>query len=304
MRKLSQALVLAGAITLPALLSTPSAIAADATALAAAQDGVTRHKEDVHVIPPSEYTLTANMALVSDYRFRGVSQTYKLPAVQGGIDYSHASGFYLGTWASSVSGNQYINGAGLEADIYGGYKFEVAKDLTLDLGVLFYLYPGAHYNNATKTKYDNTELYIAAAYKWFSAKYSVTTSDFFGVNKDTYGSTCQDARTGNAADCFATDPGNSKGSGYLDLAANFEVADKLTLGLHVGHQSVKNYSKLGYSDYKVSLTKDINGYLLGAAVIGTNAAKGWYTVSEAGTGATGYKKVSEPTLVLSVSRSF
>jgi len=86
--------------------------------------------------PTPEHTLSSNIALVSDYRFRGISQTWRLPALQGGIDYAHSSGLYLGTWASNVSGNSYNNGAGLELDLYGGYKLAVAQDLTLDIGAL------------------------------------------------------------------------------------------------------------------------------------------------------------------------
>ena len=78
--------------------------------------------------------LTGNLAIVSDYRFRGISQSYRLPAVQGGIDYAHSSGFYLGNWNSSVSGNQYPNGASLEMDFYGGFKIPLADAITLDLG--------------------------------------------------------------------------------------------------------------------------------------------------------------------------
>lgn len=61
-----------------------------------------------------DHTVTGNVGLVSDYRFRAISQTFREPAVQGGLDYAHASGFYAGTWASNVSGNLYPNGAGME----------------------------------------------------------------------------------------------------------------------------------------------------------------------------------------------
>lgn len=253
--------------------------------------------------PTPEHTFTGNATLVSDYRFRGISQTYLQPAVQAGFDYAHSSGFYLGTWASNVSGNMYPNGSGLEWDMYGGYKGTISGDLGFDVGLLNYWYPAAHYNNAQKTKFDNLELYGALSYKWFTAKYSYTLSDFFGVNSDTYGGACQDARTGNATDCFSARPGDSKGSGYLDLSANFEVADKLTLGLHFGNQTVNNYKKLNYNDYKISLTKDVNGWLFGAAIIGTDAKHGWYTVSEAGS-PTNYKVVSKDTLMLSIGKTF
>ena len=252
--------------------------------------------------PTPEHTYTGNATLVSDYRFRGISQTYKLPAVQAGFDYAHSGGFYLGTWASSVSGNLYPNGAGLEWDMYGGYKGTIKGDLGYDVGLLYYYYPGAHYNNLpTRTKFNNTELYGALSYKWFTAKYNFTLSDFFGVDNNTYGGACQDGRTGNGRDCFALRPGDSKRSGYLDLSANFEIADKLTLGLHLGNQTVHNYSKLNYSDYKIGLTKDVSGWLFGAAIIGTNAKSGWYTVSEAGTD---YKVVSKSTLMLSLGKTF
>ena len=175
--------------------------------------------------------------------------------------------------------------------------------LGFDVGLLEYYYPGAHFNNAQKTKTNNTELYGALTYKWFTAKYSHTLSDFFGTNSDTFGGACQDGRTGNASDCFGATPGNSRGSGYLDLSASYEIADKLTLAVHVGHQSVKNYGKLDYNDYKIGLTKDVSGWLFGAAVIGTDAKKGWYTLSEAGS-PTSYQVISKPTLVLSVGKTF
>jgi len=258
--------------------------------------------------PAPAYTLTGNFALVTDYRFRGISQTYKEPAAQGGIDYAHSSGAYLGTWASNVSGNQYPNGASLEWDFYGGWKKELVKDLSLDLGGLYYYYPGSKIYNinpadGSTTKPDNFELYAGVAWKWLSVKYSYALTDFFGIKNETFGTACQNASTGDPADCFGAAPGNSKGSGYLDLSANFEVAPKTNLVAHVGHQTVKNYGKLDYTDYKLGLTRDFSGWILGAAVVGTDATKGWYTACEAGNPAS-CKKLGETTLVLSVGRTF
>jgi hypothetical protein len=253
--------------------------------------------------PASPHTVTGNMSIVSDYRFRGISQTYKLPALQGGIDYSHASGVYVGTWLSSVSGNQYLNGASLEMDAYAGYKLPVG-DFTFDAGGLYYYYPGAHYSVTAKTKYDNLEAYVGVSYKMFSFKYSYALSNFFGVNKDTYGGTCQSTTVGgDGNDCFGADPGKSSGSGYLDLSANFPLTEKLTLNTHVGHQSVANYSKLDYTDYKLGVTYDLNGWGLGAALVGTDAKKGWYYACKVGETST-CKKLGETTLVLSVAKSF
>ena len=91
-----------------------------AVAVMGAFAGSMAHAEDV--IP--EHSFTANVSLVSDYRFRGVSQTFKQPAIQGGFDYVHSSGFYVGNWNSNVSGNSFTDGS-IEMDLYGGYKFNI-----------------------------------------------------------------------------------------------------------------------------------------------------------------------------------
>lgn len=245
--------------------------------------------------------VTGNFSIVSDYRFRGISQSYKQPAVQGGIDFTSASGVYLGTWLSSISGNQYTNGASLEVDMYGGYRGTIAGDLGYDVGGLYYYYPGAYYNVAAKTKYNNFEVYGALTYKWASLKYSRTATNFFGTKNDTYGGACESSAVGgDASNCFTAEPGNSKGSGYFDLSANIPVSEKLTLNTHLGHQSVKNYGKLAYSDWKVGVTYDLSGWAVGAALIGTNAKKGfWYACNTSSC-----KKIGENTVVLSVSKTF
>jgi uncharacterized protein (TIGR02001 family) len=80
--------------------------------------------------------ITGSAALVSDYRFRGFSQSGENAAVQGSININHESGFYVGTWASSISfaGNT-------EIDLYAGYTKAVAPGVTVDVGLLYYLYP-------------------------------------------------------------------------------------------------------------------------------------------------------------------
>src|SRR3954451_2370304 len=134
--------------------------------------------------PAPEHTFTGNLTLASDYRFRGISQTFGKPAVQGGFDYAHSSGFYVGNWNSNVSGVQYPGGASLEMDFYGGYKFTPVEDLTADIGLLYYYYPGATIGT-TGEKFDNAEIYFAATWKWLSAKYSYGLTDFFGLNSTT-----------------------------------------------------------------------------------------------------------------------
>jgi uncharacterized protein (TIGR02001 family) len=222
-----------------------------------------------------EHSFTGNLTLASDYRFRGISQTYRRPAIQGGFDYAHSSGFYVGNWNSNVSGNQFPDGASLEMDFYGGYKFEVMPDLTADVGLLKYYYPGA---SIAGVKPDALEFYVGATYKWFSAKYS------HGISDDYFGFT------------------NADGSYYLDLNANFEIAEKTTLGLHVGRQKFKNYGAFDYTDYKVGVSRDFGFATVGLAYVGSNADSGSYTYSNAS--GTRSKDVSKSTVVLSLSKTF
>ncbi len=227
--------------------------------------------------------LTGNLTITSDYRFRGISQSFRLPAVQGGIDWAHSSGLYLGNWNSSISGNQYPNGASLEMDFYGGYKFPVGKDMTLDVGALYYYYPGAFYNGfASKPKYNNFELYLGGAMGPFSAKVFFALTDFFGLDETTGGK-------------------SSSGSYYLDLNYSTEIAPKLTLGAHVGYQNVRNYSNLSYVDYKLGLTYDWTGWLLGAAVVGTDADKALYFATDS---SGSVKQVGKTGVVFSIGKTF
>lgn len=246
---------------------------------------------------PAIHSFSGNVALVSDYRFRGISQSWQQPAIQGGIDYSHASGFYLGNWNSSVSGNSYNNGASLEMDFYGGYKFELAPELQADLGLLRYYYPAAKLNSApavaSSQKYDNTEIYAGLSYGNFSGKFSYALTDYFGLNGTT---------SGYAYWTALPNQGDSKGSNYLDLNYNIDLGDKLTLGLHLGRATVRNYSALSYSDYKIGLSKEIAGVSLGAAWIGTNANKTYYQIGDSAWSHP--KKIGADTVVFSVSKTF
>lgn len=92
---------------------------------------------------PAGITVSGNVALTSDYRFRGISQTDGNPAIQGGITVAHESGFYVGGWASSLefAGTNVLGGQ--EIDAFGGWSGEVTPGVTLDAGLLYYIYPGA-----------------------------------------------------------------------------------------------------------------------------------------------------------------
>src|SRR5438477_7736364 len=131
-----------------------------------------------------EHTFTANVGVFSEYIFRGISQTGGRPAVQGGFDYAHASGFYLGTWASNISWLEdfgLYNRSSLEWDFYGGYKqnFPGSEDWTYDLGVYGYVYPGRKSPGVFDV--DTWELYGAVGWKWASLKFSYALTDYFGA---------------------------------------------------------------------------------------------------------------------------
>ncbi len=240
---------------------------------------------------PATTPLSGNLTIASDYRFRGISQTFKQPTIQGGFDYAHSSGLYVGNWNSNVSGNSYQNGGSLEMDLYGGYKFSPIKDVTTDIGLLYYYYPSASIAT-TNVKYNNGEIYFGSSYKWFSAKYSYGLTDFFGLKDSTAAVYAFSALTLN---------GGSKGSGYLDLNANFEVMNKTTLTLHAGRQTVKNYGALNYTDYKIGITRDLGFATLGFAVITTNADKNlWKVANGAGTS----KELGTTTAIISISKAF
>lgn len=236
---------------------------------------------------------TGNFGIFSDYRFRGISQTKNAPALQGGFDYAHSSGLYVGTWASSISSNQYYGGNGMELDVYGGYKTEVAEGLGLDVGFLQYYYSGADYNkaqtvaNRVSQKFDNQEIYTGLAYGPFTAKVSYALTDYFGLNSATSG----------------TSKGSSKGTVYYDLGFTQEVAAKTNVVAHVGYTSYKNYSEFNYTDYKLGVTYDLNGYILGATYYGNSLkeeGKGFNTLTDDGSSTKLYKD----TVVLSVSKTF
>jgi len=191
----------------------------------------------------ADNSLAFNAGVVSDYRFRGISQTRLKPALQGGADYSNnPTGLYAGTWLSTLKWVKDGGGDGnIEWDIYAGKKGNFTQDLSYDFGVLSYVYP----SNDLHPDANTTELYGQLGYGPAYIKYSQSLTNLFG-----------------AAD--------SKNSGYLDIGANIDVSNGYTVNLHAGHQTVKNNSSLSYNDWKVGLTKDF-GFLSGSvAVIGTD----------------------------------
>jgi len=101
--------------------------------------------------PPPAITVTGSVALVTDYRFRGISQSAGDPAIQGSININSKTGLYVGAWSSSIDFNNVGAGAfygSQELDLYGGWTGEISPGLTADVGLLYYAYPGGHVGKA------------------------------------------------------------------------------------------------------------------------------------------------------------
>ena len=211
------------------------------------------------VVQAQESSLSYNVGVVSDYRYRGISQTRLQPALQGGIDYADKSGFYVGAWGSTIKWIKDSGGdAPVEIDLYGGYKGAVG-DVGYDVGFLRYEYT----RNRLPINANTNEVYGAVSYGLFTAKYSHAISNLFGFD-------------------------NSKNSSYLDLSANFDLGNGLTLTPHVGRQTVKNNAGSTYTDYSVTLTKDFGNGLSGSlTLVDTNNDSYVYTPTNKNLGKSG-----------------
>ena len=198
--------------------------------------------------------LTGNLGLFSSYRFRGIDQTYGKPALQGGFDYAHSSGFYVGNWNSNVSSGAGYPDGNLEMDFYGGYK-QAFGDFGLDVGAIYYYYPGSEANDLSVGKntgaVDNREVYIGGSWKFLSLKYSYAFDDYFSVR--------------------GTNGDSTRGTSYLDLSANYDLGEGWGINGHVGHLAAKNITNGSYTDWKLGVTKDLSGWVVGLAYIDTNA---------------------------------
>jgi len=222
--------------------------------------------------------LTANITLTNDYRYRGISQSNFLPAIQGGFDYAHSSGFYIGNWNSSINWISDAASLGaksasapIEMDFYAGYKHDWSTGFIADFGVLQYYYPTSGSTGFIQNP-NTTELYLAQNFTFNAItgylKFSYAVTPIFGTP-------------------------NSSGSNYTDLTVNYDTGVwGLSLNAHAGYQyvagnlvdsSASNNSIFSYADWKLGITKDFGYGLTGSmAYVGTNA-KNYAYVNPKGT---------------------
>jgi uncharacterized protein (TIGR02001 family) len=234
---------------------------------------------------------TGNITLASDYKFRGFTQTNYKPALQGGFDYAHKSGFYLGNWNSNVEQTLY-NGASLEMDVYGGFKGTMGS-FTYDVGAIYYAYPGS-----VGPKIDNKEIYFGVGAGPVTAKLFYSLGDYFST---------QAIRKASAT---PTPNGATDGTIYLDVGATHDLGNGWGINAHVGYLNVKNGKVNGLvsdtvTDYKVGLTKDVSGWVFGGSYI-TTSKKDFFLTGATGVGNSwaGAKPAGDARLLVSLAKTF
>jgi uncharacterized protein (TIGR02001 family) len=203
------------------------------------------------VLAADEFAISGNIALTSDYRFRGISQTDESPAVQGGFDTSFEPGFYLGSWGSSVDFSESDNDTGhygsLELDYYGGWRGPIGdSDFGIDVGYLYYDYPG----DTVDPKGDYQEVSLKGSWKGL----------VLGVNY---------------SDDYYAETGEFW---YYAADYSYSIMEELALGLHVGYNDFENDKDATfltndadeYTDYSASLTYTWAGVGFTLAYVGTD----------------------------------
>jgi hypothetical protein len=234
----------------------------------------------------SDWTFPSTIGFVSDYIFRGQSQTWGKPAAQLSVEADHKSGLYAGFFASNVS-DKWLPGANLETDLYAGFRNTIPSTAVgYDVGAIYYIYPGADWQDSafnpptvnpstgspypdgfTKANRLNTlELYGALTYQWLTFKTGITTTEYWGWNTNN-----SPTGGGFAGDLSAGVTGSTKGSYYYELDAAYEVVPTWNLSGQVGHQVINNSTGLDITYYKAGVTKTFDkGWSVGAFYSGTN----------------------------------
>jgi uncharacterized protein (TIGR02001 family) len=218
------------------------------------------------------FTISANVALTSDYKFRGISQSDKSAAVQGGFDAEFGPGFYLGTWGSSVDfgdGNETGSFGSLELDYYGGWTHTFGDtDFGMDVGYIYYDYPG----DTVDPEGDYQEFYLGGSWRDLSLQVSYS-DDYY-------------AETGEfwyiAADYSLSFWENFS----LDLHVGYNMLEELKLNADgsVNEGGFLSSDEDTYTDYSVSLSYSWAGVDFAVAYVGTDLDEEDYFDSDLGDG--------------------
>ncbi len=191
--------------------------------------------------------VSGGATLVSDYRFRGISQTNKRFALQGSLTLAHESGFYTGLWGSSI--DDYVaQGSDVELDLIAGYR-RTFGGMTLDAGVLYYYYPGSGGGNT-----DFVEPYVSVAHTLGPVTAKITANY---------------APSQSALTVGAGDEDNLYLAGDLSAAL---PATPLTLSAHLGHSFGPSYLTIGeeYTDWSLGASYAVGALTLGLSYVDTD----------------------------------
>ena len=195
-------------------------------------------------------TVSGSVALVSDYRFRGVSQTDQGMAIQGGITATHESGAYVGTWASNLAGWGQFGGANMELDLFAGYAIPLGG-ATLDVGLTWYMYP----SGADKT--DFAEPYVKLSSQLGPVKGLLGVA--YAPKQQALGNWCSDAA------CTVANPGDKEDNLYIwgDISGSIPETP-ITLKAHLGYSD--GNPGLGPNGTSIAPTGKYLDWLIGADV--------------------------------------
>lgn len=202
--------------------------------------------------PPKPVTVTGSVGLVSDYRFRGVSQSDEQLAVQGGLTIAHESGFYIGTWGSNLAGWGTFGGANMELDLIAGYKVPVGGG-TLDVGATWYMYPGGFDNTDFIEPYAKLSGTLGPA--------SLTAGVAYAPKQEALGAWYRNGTA--AANGVYTNPGDKNDNLYVWGDVSSAIPNTgLTVKGHIGYS--KGNDGLGPFATSVAPTGEYADWLIGA----------------------------------------
>ena len=237
--------------------------------------------------PASDFTITGNAGVWSQYRFRGISQSDNKPVVQGTFTVAHSSGFYVSAWGSSASANNAVDLGGTEIDVYGGYSHTFAKSgLTLDGGLYGYIYPGSKHAVGISESYYEIYSDVAKTFGPFTAKAGVN----FAPNQSYF----KDFQTATRHNVYEF--------GELGLAVPNTA---ISLHSHVGHTGGGlDYVGKQYIDYTVGATYKWKALSFDLSVVGTNLSKNDTRAFDEALDTNDFHRAAKTVLVGSVSASF
>lgn len=254
---------------------------------------------------PSEFTISGSLALVSDYRFRGVSQSDKDPAVQGTLQITHKSGLYIGTFASNLAGWGTFGGPNLESDLFGGFKFNASEKVSIDVGLTWYMYAGG----ADKTDFAEPYVKVTGAI----GPASLTAGVAYAPKQEALGRVYRTGAEYVAGTPFR--PGAKDDNLYVwgDVAVPVK-STPFTLKGHIGYSdgnrglgpngtSVAPTGK--YADWMLGVDTTWKNLTLGVAYIDTNISRAdrLPLLPNFGTVKSG-ASISDPTFVVSLTAAF